>query len=157
LLAATVGGEIKITVIRNGAEQTLVARLAEMPADKSMLRVPPAPSPAQPAPRPPESTRSTPRKQAQENVLSGISVGNIPAELREVLPENIPGGVIVTQVDPSSPAAILRVGDIIEEINQQPVRSLEDYEKLVEAIPPGKRALLFVARGSTRSFVVITP
>ena len=116
----------------------------------------PAPSPAQPPPAPPHSRRG-PRAQRVENALSGIAVSDIPERLRRELPANVPGGVIIRQVDPQSPAAGLRVGDIIEEINQQPVRSVEDYDRLAGALQAGQRVLLFIARGSTRSFVVITP
>jgi serine protease Do len=43
-------------------------------------------------------------------------------------------GAVITQVDPSSPAyeAGLRQGDVIEEINHQPVRSAEDADRLTE-------------------------
>lgn len=154
LLATAVGSEVKIGVFRNGSELVLSTRLEEMPSDRSMLRIPPAPNPAQPPPKLPEKGNS---QNARENVLSGITVSEIPEQLRRALPENIPGGVVITRVDPASPAAGLRVGDIIEEINQQPVRSMEDYEKLTAALAPDKRVLLFMARGGTRSFVVITP
>jgi serine protease Do len=157
LAATTVGTEVKLVVFRNGSEMTLTARLAEMPSDTSMLRVPPAPSPAQPPPKPRESGNSRRTPNGADNVLSGLTVSEIPDEIRRLLPETIRGGVIITQVDPASPAAGLRVGDIIEEVNQQPVRSVEDYDRLAKGLPPGKRALLFIARGSTRSFVVITP
>ncbi|MGV3532863.1 MAG: Do family serine endopeptidase [Chthoniobacteraceae bacterium] len=156
LLASKVGEEVGLGVIRNGTEMNLTARPAEMPSDESLLRVPPAPTPAQPPPEPGQSGRRAPTS-AVGNVLSGIVVNDIPERLRRSLPENIPGGVIITQVDPQSPAAGLRVGDIIEEVNQQPVRSVEDYDRLAAAVKPGQRVLLFVARGNTRSFVVITP
>jgi len=156
LLASKVGEEVKLGVIRNGSELELAAKPAEMPDDETLLRVPPAPNPAQPAPEPRQSGRATPGR-GVDNALAGITVSDIPERLRGSLPENVPGGVIITQVDPRSPAAGLRVGDIIEEINQQPVRSVGDFDRLAGAVQPGQRVLLFVARGSTRSFVVITP
>jgi serine protease Do len=65
---------------------------------------------------------------------------------------------VVSGLNPDAPASqSLQVGDVIEEVNQQPVRSVEDFNKAVAEIPRGERALLFVCRGQTRSFVVITP
>ena len=46
---------------------------------------------------------------------------------------------------------------MIEEINQKPVAAVRDFEQIAAALRPGERALLYVCRGRTRSFVVVTP
>jgi S1-C subfamily serine protease len=67
-------------------------------------------------------------------------------------------GVMVEQIAPGTPAAAtLRPGDIIEEINQQKIASLSDYEKIADSLSAGEKALLYVLRGANRSFVVLTP
>jgi serine protease Do len=71
--------------------------------------------------------------QPQNDALHGVGVADLDRETRQEM--NIPNnvhGAIVTQVDPSSPAyeAGLREGDVIEEINHQPIRSAEDADRV---------------------------
>jgi serine protease Do len=55
-------------------------------------------------------------------------------------------GVLVTQVDPQGPAARsgMEPGDIVYQINQQPVKGLKDYGRILEQLPQGQEALLLV-------------
>ncbi len=55
-------------------------------------------------------------------------------------------GVLVARVDPQGPAARagLEVGDIVYQINQQPLRGPKDYHRIVEQLPPGQEILLLV-------------
>jgi serine protease Do len=59
--------------------------------------------------------------------------------------------VVVTSVDPSSEAAQagLRRGDVIQEVNRQPVKNTAEFERAVRS-SKDKRPLLLVNRnGST--------
>jgi S1-C subfamily serine protease len=51
----------------------------------------------------------------------------------------------------------LRAGDVIEEINQQPVTSVSEYKKIVSSLDPNGTQVLSVCRHRTRSFVVLRP
>jgi len=51
----------------------------------------------------------------------------------------------------------LRKGDVIEEVNQQPVTSVADYNKIVGSLDPSKPQVLSVCRGRMRSFLVLRP
>ncbi|MGZ5538651.1 MAG: PDZ domain-containing protein, partial [Chthoniobacterales bacterium] len=62
-------------------------------------------------------------------------------------------GVVVTKVN--DPSGELRKGDVIEEVNQQPVNSVEEYRKVVAALDPEGTHVLSVCRKRTRSFVVL--
>ena len=64
-------------------------------------------------------------------------------------------GVIVTKVD--GEAGELRTGDVIEEVNQQPVTSVAEYKKVVASLDPNGTQVLSVCRHRTRSFVVLRP
>jgi serine protease Do len=68
-------------------------------------------------------------------------------------------GVIVIDVDPRSPAAAIGVhrGDVIREIDQQPVRSVEDYERLIRARQKGGPLVLRLQRGASALYVALTP
>jgi serine protease Do len=94
----------------------------------------------------------------QEGALRGIEVANLSAALRDQagIPANV-NGVIITQVDPNSPAAQfgLQEGDVIESINRQPVRNVADFNKL--ATDAKGQTLLRINRQGNGVFVVITP
>jgi len=66
-------------------------------------------------------------------------------------------GVLVTDVDPDSGMAELQKGDVIEEINQQPVTSVPDYKKIAESLDPNQPQVLSVCRHRMRSFLVLRP
>jgi serine protease Do len=70
-------------------------------------------------------------------------------------------GVLVTDVDPASFADDLGFGrgDVISEINRQPVSSLDDYKKAVTALKPGENVVFKVLRhgDSDRTMTVFLP
>jgi len=51
----------------------------------------------------------------------------------------------------------LQKGDVIEEINQQPVPSVSDYNKVVASLDPAQPQVLSVCRHRMRSFLVLRP
>jgi len=66
-----------------------------------------------------------------EGALRGITVQNLTPDLRDQLglPSDV-RGVVVTEVDPNSPAAqTLQQGDVIESINRHQVNSVQDFNR----------------------------
>jgi Do/DeqQ family serine protease len=94
----------------------------------------------------------------QEGALRGISVENLTPSIRDRagVPPNVMG-VVISQVDPNSPAAQygLQEGDVIESINRQPVRSVGDFNKL--AAQAKGQTLLRINRQGNGVFVVVSP
>jgi serine protease Do len=72
------------------------------------------------------------------------------------LPNNV-HGVVVTGVDADNGTADLQRGDVIEEINQQPVTSVSDYKKIATSLDPSQPQVLSVCRHRVRSFLVLRP
>jgi serine protease Do len=68
-------------------------------------------------------------------------------------------GVAVAQVQPASPAedAGLSGGDVITEINRQPVKSAEQFRNEVKQLPVGKDLLLLVWANGGSSYRVVHP
>lgn len=92
-----------------------------------------------------------------EGVLNGVAVGDIDAESRRTM--NVPArvkGALITNVDPSSAAARagLRAGDVILEINRQPVASAEEAVDLSIRAEGKKTLVKLWSRGNT-VFVVV--
>jgi serine protease Do len=77
----------------------------------------------------------------------GLTVRNIDAELLQHL--KLPAGtegVIVSRVDPAGPAFeadILR-GHVLLEINRRPVKSVDDYRKLMAGVHSGDVLTLYL-------------
>jgi serine protease Do len=60
-------------------------------------------------------------------------------------------GVLLAKVDPNSPAdrAGLEAGDILHQINNQNLRGIGDYIRVLEPVQPGEEVLLLVRDGRT--------
>lgn len=92
-----------------------------------------------------------------EGVLNGVSVDDIAPQMRSQL--NLPArlkGAVITNVQPGSAAAKagLRSGDVILEINKQPVTSAQDAVELSSKAEGKKTLLRLFSRGSTIFMVV---
>jgi S1-C subfamily serine protease len=70
------------------------------------------------------------------------------------LPKSV-RGVMVTRVNDEE--SELRAGDVIEEVNQQPVTSVAEFRQIVSSLDPNETQVLSVCRRRTRSFVVLRP
>ncbi|WP_447978859.1 DegQ family serine endoprotease [Candidatus Nitrospira bockiana] len=66
-------------------------------------------------------------------------------------------GVVVTGVEPGSPAqeAGLREGDVIQEINREPIKSVKDYEKKASSLKKDEPALFLINRRGMSLFVTV--
>lgn len=66
-------------------------------------------------------------------------------------------GVIVAGVEPGSPAAEtgLRRGDLIQEINRQPVQSVSDYETALSGLNGDEGFIALVRRGQNTFYAVV--
>ena len=91
----------------------------------------------------------------------GVGLAGLDDELRQKyeIPSEI-NGVLITSVEPNGNAAEkqLKEGDIIVEVNQDPVASPDDIAaKIAAAVEAGKESvLLLVNSGGDRRFVVVS-
>ncbi|MGB0006853.1 MAG: PDZ domain-containing protein [Candidatus Sulfotelmatobacter sp.] len=96
---------------------------------------------------------------AENSPMRGVQVDELTSDIRQQLglkPDV--KGVVVTNVAGDSPAADagLQQGDVIEQINRQPVNSVADYQRLIEQ--SGKQSLvLLINRGGNTNFMVVQP
>jgi serine protease Do len=140
--------KVELEVVRNGTTQKVTAEIKEQPADYLTSRT----NPRQPqTPQQPDDQQDQPD---EANPLSSVEVAEVNADVmkRLDLPNRI-RGVLVTKVD--GEAGELRAGDVIEEVNQQPVTSVAEFKKVVASLDPNGTQVLSVCRHRTRSFVVI--
>jgi serine protease Do len=145
---------VELEVLRNGKPMKVTAAIKEQPVDYQATRV--IPREDQPQPQPQEPPNGNDDQGA--GGLQSIRVGELTPQLaRQLDLPNGVHGVVVTDVNPDSGIAELQKGDVIEEVNQQPVGSVTDYNKLVGALDPNQTQVLSVCRHRTRSFIVLRP
>ena len=134
------GTEVTLTILRNGAQQQVRVKLGELS---------------------PETARAE-RQQGggqggEQGGKLGITVTPLTPEVAQQVgvPRNTQG-VVISSVDPSGPAgqAGLQAGDIIQEVNRQPVRSPADVRNALQR--SGNRPpLLLINRGGQTIYVSV--
>jgi len=97
--------------------------------------------------------------ETENSPMSGVQVDELSPDIRDQLglkPDV--KGVVVTQVADGSPAsdAGLQRGDVIEQVNRQPVNSVGEYERLIREAG-NQSIVLLVNRGGNTTFVVVQP
>jgi serine protease Do len=88
----------------------------------------------------------------------GMTVEDITPELAQQLGLNPDEqGVAISGVGPGSPAAEagLQPGDVVKEVNHQPIQNTRDYKAVLEKVKQGENLLLLVKRGSGTLYVVL--
>jgi serine protease Do len=148
---------VELEVVRNGKPLKVTAQIKETPVDRQTSGR--SPQPGQPqTPTQPQIPGGPSDQGEPSSALASIHVGELTPALAQQL--NLPGnvqGVVVTSVDPDSGVAELQKGDVIEEINQQPVTSVSDYNKIAASLDPSQPQVLSVCRHRMRSFLVLRP
>jgi serine protease Do len=143
---ADVGSSLKIDLVRDGELKSVTAQVAEQPADLVARLNRNQTDPGQ-------------SQESQDGLFAGVQVQNLTQKLRSEA--NVPAtvnGVIVTGVDPGSPVAQqIRPGDVIEQINRQPVPDVNAFERVVGQLDQDTPVLVTMARNRQQSFVVLQP
>jgi serine protease Do len=142
---------VELEVLRDGKPMKVTTAIKEQPIDYETTRVLPRQA------RPPQPSPPDESDEAGQGFRS-ISVGELTPQLARKL--DLPNGVrgvVVTNVDPDSGAADLQKGDVIEEVNQQPIGSVADYQKIIGSLDPNQTHVLSVCRHRVRSFIVLRP
>jgi serine protease Do len=131
------GAQVKIEVMRKGQKKEIPVTLGELP----------------------EKAQAAPGSEGENSALSGVKVEDLTADIANQIGVD-PGtkGVVVDEVAPASPAAQsgLSRGDVIEEVNRQPVPNTEAFDRAVRAAGD-KPVLLLVNHHGSTAFVVIEP
>lgn len=87
----------------------------------------------------------------------GLAISPLTPELQGKLGLEGDEGVVVTNVAPNGPAerAGLRRGDLVLEVNRQPVRRPEDVRAVLGKLKENDLVLLRVRRGDQSSFLTL--
>jgi serine protease Do len=128
--------KIKLTVSRDGEKQNITVTLGERPADGT--------------------AKVLPKEQPKSKEALGIEVQDVTNDIARQLGYKAGEGVVVTSVDPGSPAgeAGIESGDLILSVDRKNVNSADEFEKAISKIK-GNKVLLLVKSGDVSQFIVI--
>ena len=136
LVAETkVGSEVNLEVVRDRKKRPMQVSIGELKAE----------APAGP-------------KAAPDSVAKlGLGLQELTPELAKQMGISGKKGLIVTSVDPGSPAAEagLMRGDVVLEAAQKPVTKVDQFKDMTGKLGPGEGLLLLIQRRDATLFVVI--
>jgi serine protease Do len=140
------GTMVQIEINREGQKKTFDVALAEMPPGATE-----------------EGPEESPEESAQPEkttVFGGVAIADITDDVRSALnlPKEIHGAVIA-EIDADSPAgkAGLREGDVIQEVNKQPVKNAKDLVAASKKLKPNEKILIRVYSQGRSGYVALEP
>jgi serine protease Do len=125
--------DVKLKVLRDGKESDMTVKLGELPTSEA---------------------KAQGEEGTSKDALEGVTVENLDADTAKQLGLSpATKGVVVTDISPSSPEADsgLRRGDVIQEVNHQPVKNVSELNEAVRK--SGKSPLLLVNRQGSTLFI----
>lgn len=124
---------VKLKVLHDGTPSNMNVKLGVLPGDKEQAKT---------------------EEGGSEGILEGVTLENLDSRTaRELGLSAATTGVVVTDIDPSSPEASsgLQKGDVIQEVNHQPVKNVSQLEEAIHKA--GKNPLLLVNRHGSTLFI----
>ena len=131
------GSTVKLSVVRAGTARDVMVKMGEFPTKEE---------------------RASLDNKGTGSTMEGVSVENLtPESAREMKLAPDTQGVVVADVDPSSHAADagLRTGDVIQQVNRQPVKSVKDFNTAMASSKKDDPTLLLVNRDGNTLFVAV--
>ena len=121
-----VGESARVKILRDGKEKSVQVKVGKRPEEKLAARGPY-------------------KEQEQE---FGIGVSDLTPEAAQRFNTDETSGVVVTHVESGGKGdnADVRAGDIIKEINRQPIKNVSDYQAVLAGVAPGESVNLFIRR-----------
>ena len=130
-----VGTRVTIGVIRDGQEEDLTVQIGEQSDSAKIAKA--------------ETDES-------DYAFAGVTVQDLDRDTaKELGVKGKAQGVVVTAVEPDSgaeKAGVMR-GDVIREINRQPVKSVKDFEKVSSGLQKGENVLILIDRRGNALFL----
>jgi serine protease Do len=139
-----VGRKVAVKLVRDGKNLTLEVKIAKRSDDKDEVVS--------------EDEEGSSLKETGKARI-GVQVQDVTRDLAERLGLEEAAGALVTEVGDGTPAARAGIerGDVILEVNRQPVESAATFSKAVRTAEPGKSLLLLVRSSRGTRYVAVKP
>ena len=138
------GTKVQIDIMRDGQTNTFNVQLAEMPASAAGERT--------------DTSSQDTTQPEKTSVFGGVTVANLTGTIRTTLnlPKDVQGAVIADiDADSAAAKAGLREGDVIQEVNKQPVKSAKDLAAISRRLKPNDKILMRVYSQGRSSYVAL--
>jgi serine protease Do len=126
------GSKVTVQIWRKGASKDISLTIGEIPADEKVAQ------------------RSGKRSKTPDNRL-GITLSDLTVDQRSEL--GIRGGILVEDVQGIAARAGIRRGDIILAVNNQDVKSVDQFSQLIGKYDKGRNIALLVRRGDSALYI----
>jgi serine protease Do len=131
------GSTVNLSILRSGSSQQVAVKMGSFPSKEE---------------------RASIEKDGTNSTLDGVSVQSLtPETAREMKLDPETKGVVVADIDPSSHAADagLREGDVIQQVNRQPVKNVQDFNRAMASAKKDDPTLLLVNREGNTLYVAV--
>jgi serine protease Do len=126
------GAKVTVQIWRKGATKDVTLTVGEIPSDEKTAQ------------------RSGKRGKAPESRL-GMALSDLTADQRNEL--GIRGGILVEDVQGTAVRAGIRRGDIILAVNNHDVKSVEQFNQLLNKFEKGRTIALLIRRGDNALYI----
>jgi len=129
------GSREHLTILREGKKKDLTITISKLPKDSQIAQ---------------DTAQST------EDI--GLTVQNLTPQLAEQFDAKPGEGVVVTQVQPGSIAAMagIEIGSVILQVNRKAVKSATEFKHAVKEKSGKKRVLLLIRKDNVQRYVALS-
>jgi serine protease Do len=134
LVASTpIHKKVKVIVVRAGREKTFFVKIRRMKEEERKVAA------------------------AEEKASLGMTVEELNPRLAKELGLKEKHGLVIVKVETGSPAAEagLKVGDLILEVDREPLRNLRAFKRKMQKYGKGETILLLVKRGGSTLYLTV--
>ena len=137
-----VGAKVALQTLRKGKGKEIDVKLGERPGQKDLAKM--------------DEGGAAPGEEGSAQSSLGMTVQTLSPQMAQRMHIEAGQGVVVTAVDPAGNAtdAGLRRGDVILEVNQQPISDAASFQKAVKA-SQGDTVLFLVQRDRRTIFLTV--
>lgn len=129
------GHKAQVEILRDDKKHRLMVELGEKKEEATLASLPKEPE-----------------------TFLGLNVQSLTPELAERFRLKEDKGVLITKIEPDSPAEQeLREGDLIKEINREPVNTVEDFNRIAGKLKGSDNILIRILRETRAFYVVLKP
>jgi len=143
VMATKPGATVPLRVLRGKAEQTLNVTVEELDLEAESQQT--------------TRTRDDVEPQNEATTGFGMTLSNITADVARRLRLQDNKGALIVDLDPGSPAARggLSPGDVIVDVNRQPVANAADAQRELAKVTSGRSATLTVIHQGQERFAIV--
>ncbi|HJT19447.1 MAG TPA: Do family serine endopeptidase [Nitrospira sp.] len=138
--AAAIGSKHRVEVVRDGKAMQVELTVQEAPRERAK-----------------RSQADTVSTASSQHPLSGVVFDDVTPPLARQMDLPVTSGVVVTDIEEGSLAESsgLQPGDVILELNRQPVANFSAFQRLADPMKPTDLALLLINRQGTILYIPV--